>query len=248
MVIDFLNTNKGIIHEQLIDSHFIKTIPWISFVYDVQASGDRDIENRLAKVRHEFEKFQQKSQDVPEATKVKFEPKLEKQINFQSSIEEFDLDEYQKKTLHNSNSVDVYKNLKFRKPEDMIMNVLNLDYEGIMDKVLKNMSITRAQHRQSNLYGIGEHLPPITPADQNESQPPVSYNTEERIKAIRKFAIMNKKQKNKFSSKHERLLLDEENARLEDYQQLHEIMDEQYAKTFEDVEHYTVEPSVNDQN
>ena len=47
IVSDFLNSNRGLMHEMLISSHVIKSVPWISFIYDLQATYEREIENRF---------------------------------------------------------------------------------------------------------------------------------------------------------------------------------------------------------
>lgn len=253
IVSDFLNSNRGLMHEMLISSHVIKSVPWISFIYDLQATYEREIENRLKIIGQDFANLESNpdsnvenslnSQIEFHDTKVDFK----KQVNVNDFINEIDIDDYLKNKF-NFNTNEIYKSLKLNLPEDMSLNMLNLDYESLMNKVLQNMHITRAHHRQLNpyLHSVGEHLPPIDPASPQLNNEPVFYNTEERINAIKKFSVMNKKNKNYSLKKLEKMLIDEENHRLDEYEHLRDAIDEQYSKSFENYDDYEQRDFIDD--
>lgn len=95
-----------------------------------------------------------------------------------------------------------YKVLTFAHPENMNLNVLGIDYLGIMNKVLFFMKRSRAEHR--GFVPIADPLPPAEwiappPFSTSESKPDLEPSSEDRIALMRKFVIENKKKRQRMS-------------------------------------------------
>ncbi len=186
-VAQMLDQMKGKLHQHLIDRNFMTSVPWIQFVLDIQENHTEEVERVLKKC--DF------GEDYKPFDNTLFETPYEK-INR--------LDEKPNSKLNDrfENSEKVYELLTLQKPNDMKMNLLGLDYELIMNIVLSNLKKSRAQHRSFN--AVADPLPPpdwsipLTQLNINNESDAV-YNTEERIKVMKKFLIENRKKKQKLS-------------------------------------------------
>lgn len=244
---EFLNSNKGKIHESLIEVQYTNSVPWIVFVYDLQEANDHLIATCLDKCKADLIEGEEKNNlDAGKDFQLKVQDnlKMADKISFQNPFETVPVDEYCQKML-NYNPHDFYSQLRLRMPDEMSLDALNLDYEPIMNKVLHNLYRARALHRlnSSDLNAVADHLPPLNmnpPVGNNSSQ--IEYNTEERIKAIKKFVELNKKRKNKMELKLKRQILEEEIGRLDTYEQLREKLQEGMSELYKDV---PTEPETN---
>lgn len=155
-------------------------------------------------------------------------------INFTGKLDvgiedylENDIEKLQWKSYSNS-----YEKLSM--PPDILIKSLNLDYESLFKKVLQNMHRTRVEHEQDmkNMKSIAD-FKSYTPINNvKTSFEPIEYNTEERLKAMKKFIIANKKYRDKKNLKLKRKLLAEEIDRFENYEQLREHIENIYSQHF----------------
>jgi len=239
----YLNSNKGKIHELLIETQYTNHVPWIVFVYDLQEANEHEVFVRLKKCQQELADFSQNEENIEkESINCQKEDaqseqtfKLDDQISFEDPIEEITVEEmYQRMTKCN---LEGDSQLKIKMPEDMSLNVFNLDYEYLMNKVLHNMGRYRTIHKDSafNLNTLGQPLPPLE-ASSNSNNNEINYNTEERIKSIKKFVDINKKRRNKTQLALKRMILQEEVERMGTYEQLRERYQMRIEEHFKDLE------------
>src|SRR5699024_8460611 len=110
---------------------------------------------------------------------------------------------------------------------------------------------SRAQHRlssqelNSSINAVGDHLPPLDPSQEAINSSHNEYNTEERIRAIKKFVQLNKKRRNKMELKLKRMILEQEIDRMGSYEELREKLEESMAEVYKDVQ--TVEETSDDE-
>lgn len=231
-----LNAKKGKLHELLIETHYTNSVPWILFVYDLQESNDDEIARRLEQCKDDLA---ERTDDRRQAELMaRFEEKesknpLSDQISFEDPFEEVPVDEYTQKAM-SLNPTDYYRSLRLRMPEGMPQTTFALDYEELANRVLTTMHRARAQHRllvnpQTELNALGDHLPPLdmkkvleTCNKESGHNSSLEYNTEERIRAIKKFVETNRRRRNKLELKAKRRLLEEEIARFDNYEALRE--------------------------
>ncbi|OTF83901.1 hypothetical protein BLA29_000469 [Euroglyphus maynei] len=221
-----LNSNKGRLHELLIGMQFARNVPWIQFVFDLQASNDQEIEQRLEKCRAQsgnIEKInpEQYCHSIVDRISEGERPSSHvDDISYRSHANEYD---------------------EMRMPADIFRKyVPDLDYEALMNKVMQNMPRTRAQHEEDLLqmkalenHSLGES--PFASQQRTASAAqPIDYDTENRIKAIRKFVQLNKKRKDKMERRLKRSILSEEIERFDDYGDLKERLEQRYEELFPD--------------
>lgn len=175
----------GRLHQHIIDRNFMHSVPWIHFVLDVQQNHCEEVERLLKKCDfgQDFEPFDNTLFETPYEVISRLDEKPNAKMNTKFE-----------------NSEKVYEFLTLQKPNDMKMNVLGLNYELIMNIVLSNLKRSRAQHRSFN--AVADPLPPTdwsntTTLDNNEIQ--AVYNTDQRIKAMKKFLVENRKKKQRLS-------------------------------------------------
>lgn len=222
-----LNNNKGRLHELLAEMQYSRTVPWILFVFDLQASNEQEIERRLEKCRAELESMgkinpEQSSYPLVDRISTAGSPSVNiddiKQLSYQTQADEYD---------------------RMEMPVDMFKKYApDLDYEALMSKVMQNMPRTRAQHEHdlSQMKALGDFEAEPFVSIPNSKQPtqPIDYNTENRIKAIRKFVQLNRKRKDKVERRLKLSILSEEIGRFDDYESLKEQLEKRYSQLFPD--------------
>lgn len=170
---------KGNLHQNMLDRHIMNRIPLITFVYDTHENHLQEIE-RLLKIADYGEDF------VPN------DPTL-----FETPYET--LSKSSGKPPGKQNAIEVtYDCIKLQKPPDMKMDVFGLEYEKIMNIVLENLNKSRAQHRSFN--AVADPLPP--PDWFNQIKPPQDepvYDTDFRLKMMKKFLVDNRKKRQRLS-------------------------------------------------
>lgn len=234
---EYLNSIKGKVHELLIEQQLVSSVPWITFVYDEQASYEMELNKLYGMIRHHQSQAEQKSQ---------LSPTLSSSIDLNKSIGNQQFERYhdnQNWKLKKAGSMvykseDTYKYMKLRMPENMRLDVFNLDYEFFMNKVLQNMNRSRCNSfnmSTQSLHAVDEpSSPPLNHAIFGPSEM-VDYNTEERVKSIKKFVELKKKDQGKMKLKLRRLMLEQENDRFEDFAQLKRSMEKSFESQFADL-------------
>ena len=84
-----------------------------------------------------------------------------------------------------------------KKPDDMNMKTLDLDYEEMINIVLVNLKKSRAQHRTFN--AVADPLPPPDWIKNQNVQDEHVYNTDERIEEMKKFLVENRKKRQRLA-------------------------------------------------
>ena len=230
-ICSILNSNKGRLHELLIGMQFARNVPWIQFVFDLQASNEQEIEQRLEKCRAELainDKIKANQSSYP----------LVDRISTAGSSSSTSIDDI--KQLSYQSQANEYDEMKM--PANMFKKyVPNLDYETLMNKVIQNMPRTRAQHQEDLLQmkALGNPdseplLNSIPNSKQIAQTQPINYDTENRIKSIRKFVQLNRKRKDKMERRLKLSILSEEIERFDDYGELKEQLEQRYRQLFPD--------------
>lgn len=250
---EHLNANKGKLHELLIEMQYTNSVPWIVFIYDLHEANEDEIALRLEQCKGDLTeseerrqqellaRFESNSTDESENIKTN----ISDQISFEDPFKEVPVDEYTQR-MQKLNPTDYYRNLRLKMPPDMPQDTLGLDYEELMNRVLSTMHRARAQHQfrvtsESELNAVGDHLPPLDMKavlekyNSNSNNSAFEYNTEERIKAIKKFVELNRRRRNKLELKAKRRLLEEEINRLDSYEALRERLQESMSELHPDI-------------
>ena len=232
-----LNTQKGKIRELLFEANFTNAVPWIIFVYDLQESYEYEVSMLLEKCKKDLINEEVAMNDTDnKGLNINKNYKVTGQVIFEDPFKTVKLDDYFQKILK-TNLQDYYSTLKLKLPEDMPLNTFNLDYEFLMNKVLHNLHRNRDKYRLSyyNMNSVSEHLPLIDENKVNCNLNYIDYQTDERIKAIKKFVFLNKKRKNKALLKLKRKILLEEVDRLESYEEIREMMEKRIKDVYQDL-------------
>lgn len=226
----YLNNNKGRLHESLISTSYGNNVPWILFVYDIQASFSKELEILLEKCREDWQtNDNEKNSDIDN---IDFN--VNDCINFTGNLDigmedylENNLEKLQYKTYFNTYA-------KLSMPPDILTKNLNFDYESLFKKVLQNIHRTRIEHEQDmkNMKTIADIKSFTAVNNAKTPSDPVEYNTEERLKSMKQFIIANKKYREKENLKLKRKLLAEEIDRFDNYEQLREHMENVYSQHF----------------
>ncbi|CAG2100250.1 unnamed protein product [Medioppia subpectinata] len=169
-VAKMLDQMKGRLRHHVMDRHLMHSVPWIQFVLDVTENHSLEVDRVLKTCDFgpDFKPFDETMFETPYERVGRKDGKI---ITNQSeeSIENMD---------------GIYEYMKLKKPNDMQMNCLGLNYELIINIVLSNLKKSRAQHRCFNAVAD-----PLPPPDWSEPTPnsvgsesDAFYNTDERIK------------------------------------------------------------------
>ena len=203
------------------------SVPWIQFVLDITENHCEEVERILQRCDFgaDFEPSDSTLFKTPYETMSRSDEKPKTKTS-----DKFECNQ------------NVYQFLKIQKPMDMQMNCLGLDYESIINSVLINLNKCRAQHRSFN--AVADPLPPpdwsVHPQAETNTKSEAVYNTEERIKAMKRFLIENRKKREKLSREKKRLVVLQEmqitshlNDAFDSYQQLDEEItnDMEYDQT-----------------
>ncbi|UXI15433.1 ubiquitin carboxyl-terminal hydrolase 22-like [Sarcoptes scabiei] len=228
-IVVYLQSIKGKVYETL-SSIMSKRVPWIQFVYDLQALYDEEIQTKLEQIRKEAKDCENKIDQYI------FDDKnlsLDDKINFTGTIDinvEENLDKLKWKTDSNR-----FQELNLPCYDAAIENS-KLDYEYLFKKVLLNMHRTRPQHASDmSIMRQIDHIETNNSNDQSFSpdnysqQSSIDYNTEERIKSIKRFVMLSRKQKNRFERKLKHKLISEELDKFDNYEQLRMHLEQKHS-------------------
>lgn len=177
----------GQINRVINDYNFMGKVPHIEFVYDTRELHIEEIESLLEKADMGSD-FQQSD---PTLFKTPYQVLTETTQNKKIKKSK------ESKQQTNTNENDTYSYLKMKKPDDMDMKTLDLNYEEMINIVLVNLKKSRAQHRSFN--AVADPLPPPDWIKNQNVQNEHIYNTDERIEEMKKFLIENRKKRQRLA-------------------------------------------------
>ena len=217
---------------------YTHSAPWISFIYDLQKDYEFKLQKTLEICKQDWRDENAQDESIEKEQKEEEEKILtSKNLNFEENIEKVDLDEYFYDALK-TNTNDSYTYLRLRSPEGMDQNIASLDYSAMMNKVLQNLKRTRskveAQTLTTSMQDVGVHLPPVNIYEHITPNTEMDYNTEERIKSIKKFVQLNRKKASKADNRQKRKILQDELDKFVSYEDLRDKLEEKMDKHFHD--------------
>ncbi|RWS17196.1 hypothetical protein B4U79_17711 [Dinothrombium tinctorium] len=186
---------SGKLHKLLCEKNFMTKVPIVRFNFDRRRYGLKEINALLEKVDfdNDFERSDPKLVRTP--SEMMTAPKISenrRQTKVSTIVKECD-----DSNMSNEN------NVSFSFPADMELNVLGLDYETFIKKVVFHMERSRAAHRGYAPL-VADPLPPAewvsSPVYQNpEQKDNEENNTNERIKNMQHFILENRKKQKRLA-------------------------------------------------